>query len=171
MLKTIYTIGKEISSGRDLWEDIIETKVEAQKEGIKYLVLNVVFDLDQNEIIISRDNLEEYASSFENLKELVLLKTLGRRMKSPYLCVDNTKIENLSKTLFGIPDKKGVYPSKGDLAQAIERDVPELTLCMIIYNLPTISLLISSLLHYFSISFFILHSSLIIHHLSLIKQC
>ena len=26
MLKTIYTIGKEISKGRDIWKDIIETK-------------------------------------------------------------------------------------------------------------------------------------------------
>ncbi len=121
MLKTIYTIGKEISAGRDLWEDIIETKAEVQKEGFKYLVLNIIFDLDQNEIIISRDNLEEYDNSFERLKELVYLKTLGRRMKSPYLCVGSSKIENLFKTLFGTPDKKGVYPTKGDLEQAIER--------------------------------------------------
>lgn len=126
MLKTIYTIGKEISAGRDLWEDIIETKVEDQKEGFEYLVLNIVFDLDLKEIIISKDNLEEYDSSLENLKDLVLLKTLGRNMKSPYLCVDNKKIENLFKALFGKPDKKGVYPSKGDLAQAIENDFPEL---------------------------------------------
>jgi len=127
MLKTIYTIGKEISAGRDLWKDIIETKAEVQKEGFKYLILNVIFDLDHNEIIISRDNLENYESSFENLKELVLLKTLGRNMKSPYLCVDNKKIENLFKALFGKLDKKGDFPDKGDLAQAIENDFPELS--------------------------------------------
>ena len=127
MLKTIYTIGKEISAGRDLWKDIIETKTEVEKEGFKYLVLNIVFDLDQNEIIISKNNLEEYDGSFENLKELVFLKTLGRNMKSPYLCVDNKKIENLFKALFGKPDKKGKYSDKGDLGQAVENDFPELS--------------------------------------------
>lgn len=126
MIKTIYTIGKEISTGRDIWEDIIESKAENQKEGFEYLVLNIVFDLDQKEIVISKDNLEQYDSSFENLKDLVLLKTLGRNMKSLYLCVGSKKIENLFKALFGKPDKKGIYPIKGDLAQAIENDFSEL---------------------------------------------
>jgi len=127
MLKTIYTIGKEISQGRDIWEDIIEQKLEPKKEGLRQLVLNIIFDLDEKEIIISKDNYAELDRSYNSRKDLMHLKTLGRNMKSPYLCVDYKKIENLSKALFGKADKKtGLYPQKGDLIQAVEGEFPEL---------------------------------------------
>jgi len=138
MLKTLYTIGQEVSEGRDLWEDIIESKVESPKEGFKHYVLNLIFDLDTKEIILSKDNLKELDDSFESLKSLMLLKTLGRNMKSPYLCVDSKKIQNLSKAIFGKPDKDGVYPGKGDLAQSIENDFPELLQSEIANLLPQI---------------------------------
>ncbi len=119
MIDTIYKIGKEISVGRDPWKDIIERKLKANKKGkdLTLLKLTIVFDLDNSEVIIEKDNLAELDDSFEALKELVYLKTLGRRMKSPYLCVESDKIYNLFKALFGEIGKEN---RKGELLESME---------------------------------------------------
>jgi len=129
MLKTIHTLGKEISEGRDEWRDIIETKLKVKtKEGDELLILNVILDLDANEVTISNDNYRAFDESFETLKKLRHLKTLGGAFKAIYVCVDAFKIAQLAKTLFGKPNKKtGEYPLSGELMQSIEKDMPALT--------------------------------------------
>jgi len=129
MLKTIHTLGKEISEGRDKWQDIIATKLKVKtKEGDELLILNVILDLDANEVIISNDNYCAFDESFETLKQLRHISTQGGNFKAVYVCVDTTNIDKLAKTLFGKPDKKtGEYPSSGELMQSIEKDLPALT--------------------------------------------
>jgi len=128
MLKTIHTIGKEISEGRDAWADIIETKLKVKtKEGDRLLTLNIILDLDNNEVIISGNNYEAFDNDFERLKQLRHLATQGGNFKAPYVCVDATNIDKLAKTLFGKPDKKTEeYPNSGELMQSIEKDLPTL---------------------------------------------
>jgi len=128
MLKTIHILGKEISEGRDKWQDIIEKKLKVKtKEGDELLILNVILDLDANEVIISNDNYRAFDESFETLKELRHLKTQGGNFKAVYVCVDATNIDKLAKTLFGKPDKKtNEYSLSGELMQSIEKDLPTL---------------------------------------------
>lgn len=128
MLKTIHTLGKEISEGRDEWQDIIETKLKVKtKENDRLLIQNIILDLDTNEVIISNDNYRAFDEGFETLKELRHLATQGGNFKAVYVCVDASNIDKLAKTLFGKPDKEtGVYPSSGQLMQSIQKDMPTL---------------------------------------------
>ncbi len=128
MLKTIHTLGKEISEGRDEWQDIIETKLKVKtKENDRLLIQNIILDLDTNEVIISNDNYRAFDESFETLKELRHLATQGGNFKAVYVCVDASNVDKLAKTLFGKPDKKtGEYPLSGELMQSIEKDMSAL---------------------------------------------
>lgn len=129
MLQTIYTIGREISTGRDSWEDFIEPpKTDARDAEKQLLVLPVVFDLDKNEVIVKKENLEIYPSDhdFKSLKNWRSLKTQGGNFKSIYVAVDAGKPDLLAKTLFGKPSETGEYPVHGELSESILKDAPDL---------------------------------------------
>ncbi|MCB0629026.1 MAG: TM1802 family CRISPR-associated protein [Saprospiraceae bacterium] len=124
MLRTIYQIGKEISAGRDAWEDILSpAKIsESEWEKKKLYVLGVDFNIDKQEVILSTDNLSEYSEHIDALKGWRSIKIQGGNNKAIYICVDAKKPEQLAKTLFGKPDKDSQYPSKGEFIEAIDKD-------------------------------------------------
>jgi len=128
MLKTIHTIGEEISKGRDVWRDIIETKIKVKsKKDDELLTLNIILDLDEREVIVSDNHYQKFDDDFETLKDLRFIATQGGNFKAVYVCVDATNIDKLAKTLFGKPDKNtGDYPTSGELMQSIEKDLPTL---------------------------------------------
>lgn len=129
MLQTIYGIGREISKGRDPWEDFIEPpKTDNRDEERRLLVLTVLFDLDKNEVFVEKDGLEAYPSDhdFRKLREWRTLKTQGGNFKSIYVTVDAAKPELLAKTLFGKHGEDGQYPAHGEFIESILKDAPEL---------------------------------------------
>ena len=129
MIKTIYQIGKEISEGRDPWEDILAGPKLSVKDNEKQLyVLSVEFDLDTGSVNVSKDQLSEFSKdSVKELKRLRCLKIQGGNYKSIYLTADTSKLELLLKTLFGKPDKKtGEYPQGGEFLEAIDKEAPNL---------------------------------------------
>lgn len=128
MIKTIYQIGKEISEGRDPWEDILAgPKLSPKDEEKQLYVLSVEFDLDAGSVNVSKDLLSEFSKdSVKELKRLRCLKIQGGNNKSIYVTADAGKLEQLSKTLFGKPDKNGEYPSSGEFLEAIDKEAPNL---------------------------------------------
>ncbi|HMQ60529.1 MAG TPA: TM1802 family CRISPR-associated protein [Flavilitoribacter sp.] len=127
MLETIYAIGKEVSQGRDEWQDIIEPpKTDAKDEDRKLWVLKINLDLDDKVVLAGKENLEAYDSEFVKLKALRSLKVLGGNNKAFYTSVDSGKLDLLAKTLFGKPDGTGVYPDHGEFLETIKKDAPEL---------------------------------------------
>ncbi|MCB9265616.1 MAG: hypothetical protein H6558_11360 [Lewinellaceae bacterium] len=141
MIKTLYQIGKEISAGRDPWQDILAPPKLSPKDEEKSLyILPIEFDLDTGEVTVSKDQLEEYPKdSRRALKELRSLKIQGGNNKSIYVAVDAGKLEQLSKTLFGKADKRGQYPERGEFLEAIDKFAPQsggTTLCKVLEEIP-----------------------------------
>jgi CRISPR-associated protein Csh1 len=120
----MYQIGKEISAGRDPWEDILSpAKVsESEWEKKKLYVLGIDLNLDEQQVIVSTENLTEYSEHVSALKAWRSIKIQGGNNKAIYICVDAKKPEQLAKTLFGKPDKDGNYPAHGEFIEAIDKD-------------------------------------------------
>lgn len=127
MLTTIYQIGKEISAGRDPWEDILNAPKVSEKEWEKkkLYVLGINFDLDSGSVEISSENLAEYSQHTDALKSWRSIKIQGGNNKAVYLCVDAKKPEQMAKTLFGKPDNNGSFPDQGEFIEAIDKDYPQ----------------------------------------------
>lgn len=124
MLDTLYAIGKEISQDRDAWEDIILVP-RPENKGDKFRLYNlkIVFDLDQQQVLVLPEHLETFSESVEHLKAIGNLKIQGGNNKSIYVACAAEKLEQLSKTLFG---KKGSSTEKGEFMEAIEKEANEL---------------------------------------------
>jgi CRISPR-associated protein Csh1 len=124
MLDTLYAIGKEISQDRDVWEDIISVPDPKNKESkFEFLNLKIVFDLDQQSVVISPNHLEVFSKNIKKLKSVGNLNIQGGNNKSIYVACAAEKIEQLSKTLFG---KKGESAGKGEFMEAIDKEAPYL---------------------------------------------
>jgi len=121
MIKTIHQIGKELSANMDAWHDIIETDIKTKGDTGNY-VLPIIFDLDQGKVLVKSTQLRELDKSYPAMRDLFLLRTLGRNMKSPYLTVEGKKVEGMIKAIFGKPDKKGNYSIDGDIVTSIKND-------------------------------------------------
>jgi len=106
------------------WHDLIETEVKVNEKNDQY-ILPIIFDLDKEQVFIKPTDLSTYEGGYMVMRELVLLRTLGRNMKSPYLTVEGKKFEGLAKALFGKPDKQGEYPATGDIVTSIKNDFKE----------------------------------------------
>lgn len=119
MLDTLYAIGKEISQDRDDWEDII--LVPKTDEKFQRYNLKIVFDLDQQQVLVSPEYLDTFSESLDKLRSIGNLKIQGGNNKSIYVACAAEKLEQLGKTLFG---KKG--GSKGEFIEAIDKDYAEL---------------------------------------------
>jgi len=129
MLKTLYQIGKEISEGRDPWEDILVPPKLSNKDREKRLyVLPLVFDLDKGEMTPPQKTDLRFFSQDNTrfLKEIRSLKIQGGNNKSIYVAADAGKLEQLSKTLFGKPSRNGSYPDHGEFIEALDKEAPEL---------------------------------------------
>lgn len=120
MLDTLIKIGKWQSQGKSEWDRFLEwPKVDTEdKKGnsIKNYTLPIIFDLDENEVIIDSQNLKEYDES--DVTELKVLKTKGGNNKAIYVSVPAKKIEQIYKTFFGKYDKETEI---GEIEEAIEK--------------------------------------------------
>ncbi len=86
----------------------------------------MLFDLDEMQIILNEDSVKEYsdddAHAFKNIK------IQGGNNKAIYTCVYAFKsLEQLRKTFFGVLDKEGKTPEKGQFNEAIDKDFSHLS--------------------------------------------
>ncbi|MBK8652366.1 MAG: hypothetical protein IPN20_00050 [Haliscomenobacter sp.] len=119
MLNSIYLIGKEISQGRDPWEDIlVGVKLQDKASNPNRYLFAVNFNLDTAKVEIDGEGLFIYSDELSYRKKWCSLKIQGGNNKSIYLTVDAGKLEQLQKTLFGKNENAG----KGELIDAIEKE-------------------------------------------------
>lgn len=127
MLQTLLKIGEWQSQGKSEWDRFLDfPKVEKEdKKGntIKNYTLPIVFDLDENEVVVESINLKEYDE--RDVANLFLLKTLSARNKKIYGTVNGNNLKFLFNTFFGndIDDDKC---TEGDLIESIKKDFPDL---------------------------------------------
>lgn len=134
MLDTLYKFGKYLSndSSRREFTDYISIPPTDEKEkGTKFFVAEIIFDLDKgtfraNDKPRAFDDLDPASKwSPYNLR---CIKIQGGNNKSIYPTVDPRKsFDQWKKTFFGKEDKNGNSPKKAELAEAIEKDFPDLT--------------------------------------------
>ncbi len=127
MLQTQIRIGKQLSEGRGEWDDILDTpKIETEnKKGdtITNYVIPLIFNLDERRIDFGQ--LREYDPD-ESPGRYFNVKIQGGNNKAVYTCVEWKKLEQLRKTFFGIIDKNGNEPERGQFAEAIDKDFADL---------------------------------------------
>ncbi len=121
MLQTQIRIGRQLSEGRGEWDDILDApKIETEtKKGdpITNYVVPLIFNLDERRIDFG--NLLEYDPD-ESPERYFNIKIQGGNNKAVYTCAEWKKLEQLRKTFFGVVDKKGKEPDRGQFAEAIE---------------------------------------------------
>ncbi len=135
MLDTLYRFGQYLSndSSRLEFDDIIAVPPIDEKEktkGLEFLVAEILFDLDAGTFRLSDkprvfDNSDKIARwSPYNLR---CIKIQGGNNKSIYPTADPRKsFDPWKKTFFGKEDKTGNPPKKSELAEAIDKDFPDL---------------------------------------------
>lgn len=133
LLQTLIKIGKALStSDRNEWEDFLNKKVDKgkpikTKEGeevpIKNYVATLFCDLDNHEI--KAELLAEYEEKTSDLA-FYNIDLLKGNNKAIYTCVVKGKCEQLRKTFWGVPDKDGKIPNKGQFTESLEKEFPEI---------------------------------------------
>jgi CRISPR-associated protein Csh1 len=120
MLETLLKIGEWQSQGKSEWDRFLEPpkiKTEDKKGNIiKNYILPIIFDLDNNDIIVSGENLLEYDPKY--LREWKAIKIQGGNNKAFYTTVSGEKIGQIYKTFFG---KEGVETFNGELLEALKK--------------------------------------------------
>lgn len=121
MISTLLKLGQELSRNRSKWDDIIEKpRFKDKDEEKKKYVLNIIFDVDNNDIIISPVNLSEYDPDRSPFNHK-LIKTQRGNAGKTYLAVTMQNIENLLISLFGKDEDKN-----GDFIKDIDKKYPDL---------------------------------------------
>ena len=121
MLQTQIRIGKQLSQGRGDWDDILDApKIEMEVKG---KVVPLIFNLDEQRVDFG--SLLEYDPD-ESPGRYFNIKIQGGNNKAVYTCVEWKKLEQLRKAFFGIVDKKGTEPDRGQFADAIETGFADL---------------------------------------------
>lgn len=126
MLQTQIRIGKQLSQGRGDWDDILDApKIEMEVKGkaITNYVVPLIFNLDEQRVDFG--SLLEYDPD-ESPGRYFNIKIQGGNNKAVYTCVEWKKLEQLRKAFFGIVDKKGTEPDRGQFADAIETGFADL---------------------------------------------
>jgi len=127
MLQTQIRIGQQLSQDRGEWDDILDApKIETTtKKGdpITNYVIPLIFNLDERKIEFG--NLLEYDPD-ESPSRYFNVKIQGGNNKAVYTCAEWKKLEQLRKTFFGIPDKKGNEPDRGQFTESLETGFSDL---------------------------------------------
>jgi len=124
MLTSLAKFREQLSKNRGDWDDIIDIpKVEYKtKKGLelKNYVLEIIFDLDNQDINVDAQNLKEY----DELSPVQLknINIQGGNNKAIYACVESNKLEQFRKTFFGTIDKNGKQPEQGQFQELIKKD-------------------------------------------------
>ena len=102
MLSTLLKIGEQISENRSKWDDIIEApKIDENRTNY---VLNIIFNINEDKIEISPENIEKYNKD-SPLKHK-LLKTLKGNAKKIYVATLIKNMEHLKESLLGKEEEK-----------------------------------------------------------------
>ncbi len=114
MLDTLLKIGEWQSQGKSEWDRFLENpKI---KEEVKNHILPIIFDLDNNDIVVNGDHLQDYDEKF--VEKWKALKVQGGNNKAIYVTTSGDKINQIYKTLFG---KEETETINGELLEAIEK--------------------------------------------------
>lgn len=124
MLNTLIEIGKQVSEGRDPWEDFLLTiKVKEKDAEKEQLMLPVVFNLDTDEVSVGE--LKRYNT--ERRRDYGFIDILKGHNKAIYVAVVDKNLDKLAKALFGKESKDGGRPAdRGEFQEAIQKDYPHL---------------------------------------------
>jgi CRISPR-associated protein Csh1 len=114
MLDTLLKIGKWQSQGKSVWNRFLENP--KLKEEVKNYILPLIFDLDNNDIIIDGAHLLEFEQNF--VEKWKAIKVLGGNNKAIYATTSGDKISQIYKTFFG---KEDTETKHGELWEAIEK--------------------------------------------------
>lgn len=123
MLQSLIQIGQQVSQGRNEWDDIIDfPDVSKERDkNFRLYVAEMCFDIDESEILLKADSLREYSDDSPSIFKSI--KIQGGNNKAIYTCVYAPKsLEQFRKTFFGVLDKEGKTPDKGQFVEAIEKD-------------------------------------------------
>ncbi len=114
MLDTLLKIGEWQSQGKSLWNRFLENP--KLKDEVKNYILPLIFDLDNNDMVIRSEYLHDYDEKFvENWKAI---KVQGGNNKAIYATTSGDKINQIYKTFFG---KENTETKNGELLEAIEK--------------------------------------------------
>lgn len=121
MIDTLLKIGKQVSKGKDQWDDILDfvtyPTINKKEQELKNYVVNLVFDLDEKRVYFS-DKLEMFDNE-KTVKKIKHLKTKGGNPKSVYFTSDIKNINRLYKTLFGKHQIDNI--NKPEFLEAVEK--------------------------------------------------
>ncbi len=102
MLDSLIKLGKHISQKRDEWDDIILSlnPLTETKQGIplENRILEIVFDIDEGQIIISKENIGIYYDKAPF--DFKLIKTQGGKSGKTYVATLVSKVEHLKLSMF-----------------------------------------------------------------------
>lgn len=121
MITSLNRIGKQLRENKDPLDSIISIPKlsERDKERNNY-VLKIIFDVDDNNIIISKSNLIEYSEN-HSPKDFYHIKTLQGRYRKIYVTTEFNKLDSFKTSFFG-----NSSATKGDFSSYIEDEFPEL---------------------------------------------
>src|SRR5690554_1899059 len=126
MLDTLLKIGEWQSQGKSKWDRFLDyPKVETvdnKGNSITNYTLPIIFDLDNQKVIIDSENLEKYDE--KKIIQSIPLKVKGGRNKAVYTSVLAIKLVQVYKTFFGAELNNEI--KSGELLEVITRDYPEL---------------------------------------------
>jgi len=124
MLNTLIKIGEQISQNIEKWDDKLENrknKLQLDDKGNrKKYVLNIIFDIDNQKIIILPENLEEFSEK-ESTKKHWLLKTFSANNPKTYVAALFEDTENLKTSLIEKIDKNSSEIKDGDFINDINK--------------------------------------------------
>ena len=122
MLNTLLKIGEQLSQKTGKWDDYLEKRGNKliPKSDKKLYILNIIFDIENKQIIISSENLSDFDKEF-SVKNHWLFQTFAARAGKTYVATLLNKIEDLKISFFGKDNE-----SKGQLQNDIDNKFPEL---------------------------------------------
>lgn len=125
MLQTLLKIGEWQSRGKSRWDRFLEIPESDTEDkhgsSITNYTLSIIFDLDNQEVIIDGENLKEYDES--DAQETLPIKLKGPKSKKIATALPGNKLDNLYLSFFGKPTKN---TQSGQLKEAIRKDFPDL---------------------------------------------
>lgn len=114
MLDTLLKIGDWQSQGKSPWTRFLEKP--KLKEETKNYILPLVFDLDNNDIVVIGESLHEYDEKY--VERWKSIKVQGGNNKAIYVTTSGDKINQIYKAFFG---KEDTETKNGELLEAFEK--------------------------------------------------
>jgi len=131
MIDTLLKLGEQLSGNSSKWGDRLEKREsklyqDDKKREKKLYVLNIVFDVDNETIIVSPENLEQFTEN-DSISRHWLLQTMGANAGKTYVAALLDNLEHLAMSLIGKTDKNNAgLTLDGDFLNDIKKNFPEI---------------------------------------------